>query len=97
MQALKKAKKPIPDDMVDKKQAYDIKMNMLVTLIQLGKLDMNGFVMINLGYIKQVKQSIIETKEMALIFKQASKLDLAKHAVVRIKLMTEEVAEVESG
>jgi hypothetical protein len=30
------------DDLVDRKNGYEIKMNMLVTMIQLGKLDMPG-------------------------------------------------------
>jgi hypothetical protein len=52
---------------------------------------------LNAEYIKQVKMFIIATKEQAVIFKQNGRLDIAKIAIIRIKLMNEEVAEVESG
>jgi hypothetical protein len=39
----KKNGKSVPDELVDKKQAYELRMNILVTLIQIGKLDMDGF------------------------------------------------------
>lgn len=62
---------------------------MLITMIQMGKLDMPG-------YISQVKKAISETKDVALVFKKHNRLDLAKIAIVRIKIMTDEVNEVES-
>ena len=84
------SKKLVPDELQDKKNAYEIRMNMLVTMVQLGKLTMEG-------YIQQVKKSIVETKKMAIEFKHAQKLDLAKRAMTRIKLMTAEVEEVEQS
>jgi hypothetical protein len=36
-------------------------------------------------------------KEQAVIFKQSGRVDLAKLAMIRIRLMNDEVAEVESG
>ncbi|KAJ3261279.1 Coiled-coil and C2 domain-containing protein 1B [Chytriomyces hyalinus] len=88
--ALKVAKKPIPDDLVDRKNGYEIRMNMLVTLVQLGTLTMPA-------YIANVKSSIAVTKKHALLFKTNNKIELAKQAMVRIKAMTEEVAEVEQA
>ncbi|KAI8835669.1 hypothetical protein BJ741DRAFT_549668 [Chytriomyces cf. hyalinus JEL632] len=88
--ALKVSKKPIPDDLVDRKNGYEIRMNMLVTLVQLGTLTMPA-------YIANVKSSIAVTKKHALLFKTNNKIELAKQAMVRIKAMTEEVAEVEQA
>lgn len=64
-------------------------MNMLVTSIQLGTMDMPG-------YLRLVKDSITKTKGIALAFKKGNRLDLAKKALVRVKMMTSEVDEVES-
>nr|KAJ3421690.1 Coiled-coil and C2 domain-containing protein 1B [Polyrhizophydium stewartii] len=87
---LQAAKKPVPDDLSDRRTAYEIRMNMLVTLVQLGKLSMED-------YIGQVKASIAETKKAALDFKRAGRIDLAKQALMRMKLMTAEVEEVEQA
>ncbi|KAJ3328667.1 hypothetical protein HDU91_004051, partial [Kappamyces sp. JEL0680] len=78
------------EELLDQKNGYEIRMNMLVTMIQLGKLNMPG-------YVKQVKESIAKTKATALEFKKQGKLELAKQAMVRIKLMSAEVEEVEAG
>jgi hypothetical protein len=43
-----------------------------------------------------VKQAIPATKQQALEFKKRGQLELAKKALVRVKLMTAEVEEVES-
>ncbi|KAJ3233236.1 Coiled-coil and C2 domain-containing protein 1B [Chytriomyces hyalinus] len=88
--ALKVAKKPIPEDLLDRKNGYEIRMNMLVTLVQLGTLTMPA-------YIANVKSSIAVTKKHALLFKNHNKIELAKQAMVRIKAMTDEVAEVEQA
>lgn len=50
-----------------------------------------------LDYIAKVKKSLEETKKLALVFKKAGKMDEAKKAMARIKLMTQEIEEVESG
>ena len=47
-------------------------------------------------YISMVKDSIQKTKAMALQFKKLDRLELAKQAITRIKIMTVEVAEVEN-
>ena len=41
-----------------------------------------------------MQESIIKTKSLALTFKNAGRLDLAKQALVRVKVMTAEVDEV---
>ncbi|KAI8903968.1 hypothetical protein EDD86DRAFT_195159 [Gorgonomyces haynaldii] len=88
LQEIQQLKGKPSDDLMDKKQAYEFRMNLLVTLIQLGKLDMPG-------YCQQVNQSIAETKKLALLFKKHGRLDLAKKALQRVKLMTEEMQQVE--
>jgi hypothetical protein len=40
--SLKVSKKPIPDDLQDMKSAYEIKMNLLITMVQMGTLTMPG-------------------------------------------------------
>ena len=76
--------------MQDLKSAYEIKMNMLVTSIQIGALDMPR-------YLKQVKDAIVVTKKQALEFKKIGRMDLANQALIRFKLMTTEVQEVEDS
>ncbi|EGF81497.1 hypothetical protein BATDEDRAFT_34789 [Batrachochytrium dendrobatidis JAM81] len=83
-------RKPIPEEIQDKKTAYEIRMNLLVTLIQLGKLDMTS-------YVAQVKTSITTTRTAAMEFKRAGRMDLVKQALIRVKLMTAEMEEVEQS
>ncbi|KAJ2993250.1 hypothetical protein HDV02_002562 [Globomyces sp. JEL0801] len=80
----------VPEDLNFQKSGYEIKMNMLVTSIQMGMLDMPG-------YCKSVKEAMVVAKENALEFKKRGKLDLAKQALTRLKLMTSEMAEVEAA
>lgn len=76
---------------------------MLVMSIQLGNLDMpskNSPLQTNrknLAYINQVKAALAHTKTIALQFKKGGRLDLAKKAMVRIKLMEGEISEVENN
>ncbi|KAJ3050850.1 Coiled-coil and C2 domain-containing protein 1B [Rhizophlyctis rosea] len=85
--AAQAARKPV-DDLMDRKTSYEIRMNLLVTLVQAGSLSMSD-------YVKKCKEAIASTKTAALTFKKAGKLELAKQAMTRIKLMTDEVEEVE--
>jgi hypothetical protein len=78
------------DDLLDLKSGYEIKMQMLVTAIQIGTLDMPK-------YLSQVKVAIQDTKTVAVAFKKHGKMDLAKQAMTRIKIMTAEVEEVEAN
>ncbi len=90
IESLERSHKPVPEDILDLKSAYEIKMNMLVTNIQLGKLDMAG-------YLAMVKKDIEEAKNAALQFKKIGNLDLANRALIRLKLMKAEVSEAESN
>ena len=83
-------RKKIPDELQDAKMAYEIKMNMLVSMVQLGTLTMPM-------YLEKLKMSIQNTKSLAIKFKQAGRLDEARKAMTRIKLMTQEVEEVEQA
>lgn len=65
-------------------------MQMLVTAIQLGTLDMPK-------YLGQVKAAILATKTIAVVFKKNGRIELAKQAMSRIKIMTAEVEEVEAN
>ncbi|ORX79251.1 hypothetical protein K493DRAFT_342720 [Basidiobolus meristosporus CBS 931.73] len=78
------------DDLLDRQQALDIKMNMLVIQVQTGQLTMDG-------YLQQVREAIRSTKRLALIFKNHQNMELAKHALARIKTMSQEVEEAEKA
>ena len=47
------------------------------------------------AYIAQVKGALASTKKAALDLKQAQRLDLAKRALQHIKIMQDEIAEVD--
>jgi hypothetical protein len=83
-------RKKIPDELQDAKMAYEIKMNMLVSMVQMGTLTMPA-------YLERLTKSIQDTKALAVKFKQAGRLDEARKAMTRIKLMTQEVDEVEQA
>ena len=40
--ALQAAKKPVPEDLIDRKSGLELRMNLLVTMVQLGSLTMDG-------------------------------------------------------
>ncbi|CAG8592425.1 4859_t:CDS:2, partial [Ambispora gerdemannii] len=82
--------KPVSDDLVDRKQALEIKMNLLVIQVQTGQLTMEK-------YLDQVRKSILNFKKLALFFKQAGKLEEAKRALARSKIMEKEIKEVEEA
>ncbi|ORZ02963.1 hypothetical protein BCR43DRAFT_482474 [Syncephalastrum racemosum] len=74
------------DDLMDRKQALDIKMNMLVIQVQTGMLDMDT-------YLDNVRKRMERDRELAVIFKKHNRLDLAKAALTRKKIMQNEVEE----
>ncbi|KAJ3217457.1 Coiled-coil and C2 domain-containing protein 1B [Dinochytrium kinnereticum] len=88
--SLQAARKAVPEDLNDRKMGLELRMNLLVTLVQVGKLTMPD-------YIASVKASIATSKKQAISFKAMNKMDLAKQALKRVKLMTEEVEEVEQA
>ncbi|KAJ2962085.1 hypothetical protein NQZ79_g2781 [Umbelopsis isabellina] len=80
----------VPDDLMDQKQALEIKMNMLVIQVQTGLLTMEQ-------YLANVEARMEQDKKCALIFKRAGRLDLAKQALRRKKIAQEEVEEAKAA
>lgn len=80
----------VPDDLMDQKQALEIKMNMLVIQVQTGGLSIEQ-------YLANVKARIEQDKKCALTFKRAGRLDLAKQALRRKKIAQDEVDEAEAA
>ncbi|RIA99742.1 hypothetical protein C1645_746568 [Glomus cerebriforme] len=87
---LEAQRKSVPDDLTDRKNALEIKQNLLVIQVQTGQLTMDK-------YLDQVRASIISCKKLALVFKKAGKLEEAKKALGRSKIMESEVKEVEEA
>lgn len=80
----------IKEDLMDRKQAIEIKMNMLVIQVQTGMLDMNT-------YLDSVQKRMDQDRRLALIFKKHNRLDLAKAALVRKKIMQDELDEAKAA
>ncbi|KAI9265020.1 hypothetical protein BDA99DRAFT_507483 [Phascolomyces articulosus] len=74
------------EDLMDRKQGLDIKMNMLVIQVQTGVLDMDT-------YLSNVRKRMDRDRQLALIFKKHNRLDLAKIALARKKIMQDEIDE----
>nr|CAG8436958.1 13447_t:CDS:2 [Entrophospora candida]CAG8438916.1 6698_t:CDS:2 [Entrophospora candida] len=87
---LEAQRKPIPEDLLDRQNELEIKMNLLLISVQTNELTMAE-------YIERVKASIVNCKKLALFFKKAGKLDEAKKALRRSKIMEDEVKEVEEA
>ncbi len=75
------------EEAIDRKHAIEIKLNMLVVLVQTGQLTMEM-------YLENVAKSIKRTKQLALLLSKLGRNDLAKKALKRIKIMQAEVDEV---
>ncbi len=86
IEKLSSQRQKVPEELEDLKNSYQIKMNMLVAMVQTGALTMEK-------YVSQVEESIEWTKKMALSFKKAGRIDEARKAMIRVKLMTQEVEE----
>ncbi|KAI9323183.1 hypothetical protein BX666DRAFT_1848096 [Dichotomocladium elegans] len=78
------------EDLLDRRQALEIKMNMLVIQVQTGMLDMDT-------YIQNVRKRMDRDRQLALIFKKHNRLDLAKGALARKKIMQDEIEEAEAA
>ncbi|KAJ1562221.1 Coiled-coil and C2 domain-containing protein 1B [Nowakowskiella sp. JEL0078] len=85
--SLESAKTDIPSELVDRKTAYEERANLLVLMVQLGRLSMEEFV-------SNLDKSIAATKQHAVSFKRFGRMDMAKAALVRVKQMEKEVDEV---
>lgn len=86
IEKLSSQRQKVPEELEDLKNSYQIKMNLLVAMVQTGALTMEK-------YVSQVEESIEWTKKMALSFKKAGRIDEARKAMIRVKLMTQEVEE----
>lgn len=86
--ALSKSK--AKEDFMDRKQALEIKMNMLVIQVQTGMLDMET-------YLKDVEKRMEQDRRLALVFKKNNRLDLAKAALTRKKIMQDELDEARAA
>ncbi|KAK4520318.1 uncharacterized protein ATC70_008451 [Mucor velutinosus] len=85
-----KSGKQQKDDMQDRKQALEIKMNMLVIQVQTGILDMDT-------YLENVQKRMDADRRLAIVFKKHNRLDLAKAALVRKKIMQDELDEARAA
>ncbi|KAI9023819.1 hypothetical protein CLU79DRAFT_748331 [Phycomyces nitens] len=74
------------DALLDRKQQLEIKMNMLIIQVQTGMLDMDT-------YLAAVQTRMDRDRQLAVLFKQHKRLDLAKEALMRKKLMQDELTE----
>ncbi|KAJ3013272.1 Coiled-coil and C2 domain-containing protein 1B [Thoreauomyces humboldtii] len=89
IRALTMARKPIPEDMTDRKMMYPIRMQLVMMRVQ-GGLSMEE-------YVAEVKMCSTVTVKWAAIFKKAGKTDLLSQALRRVKWMKDEVDEVEAA
>lgn len=80
----------VKEDLMDRKQAIEIKMNMLVIQVQTGILDMDT-------YLSNVQKRMDADRRLALIFKKHGRLDLAKAALTRKKIMQDELDEARAA
>ncbi|CEP08021.1 hypothetical protein [Parasitella parasitica] len=78
------------EDLLDRKQSLEIKMNMLVVQVQTGILDMST-------YLENVQKRMEADRRLALVFKKNNRLDLAKAALTRKKIMQDEVDEAKTA
>ena len=78
------------EDLMDRKQALEIKMNMLVIQVQTGLLDMET-------YLANVQKRMEADRRLAILFKKHNRLDLAKAALARKKIMQDEVDEAKAA
>ncbi|KAI9202214.1 uncharacterized protein BJ171DRAFT_426795 [Polychytrium aggregatum] len=85
---IKSQRKSVPEDLTFRLQSFEMRMDMIVTLVSCGSLTMQG-------YVDKLKAAIPREKSNALKFKKAQKLDLARVALNRVKLMEGEVSEIE--
>ncbi|KAL7317908.1 hypothetical protein PS15m_004203 [Mucor circinelloides] len=85
-----KSGKQQKDDLQDRKQALEIKMNMLVIQVQTGILDMDT-------YLENVQKRMDADRRLAIVFKKHNRLDLAKAALVRKKIMQDELDEARAA
>ena len=84
----KAEKRTISEDLVERKESWTLKRSMLETQVETGQLQISE-------YIDMLKKAMTKEKQRALRFKEGNRLDLAKKTVYRIKLMKQELSELE--
>ncbi|KAI9591033.1 hypothetical protein BDF19DRAFT_417542 [Syncephalis fuscata] len=90
IQTLLQSKPFNSDELRDRLQAVQIKLNMLVLQVQTGALTLPT-------YIQSVRQCADQTKQQAILFKRSNRMDKAREALNRLKIMQQEIAEVEQA
>ncbi|CAG8565829.1 8542_t:CDS:2, partial [Diversispora eburnea] len=88
--SLQTQQKSVPEDLLDRKSAIQIKTNLMEIQVQTGQLTIDK-------YMDNVKNYIVNCKKLALIFKKAGRLEEAKKLLSRSKLMEGEVKEIEEA
>ncbi|KAL1919989.1 uncharacterized protein VTP21DRAFT_1135 [Calcarisporiella thermophila] len=78
------------EDQLDRKQALEVKMNLLVLQVQMGQLTMEA-------YLDQVRVAAGKARRLALLLKKHNKIEEAKQSLRRAKIMEEEVEEAEKA
>ncbi len=81
-------RKEPPEDLVDRKQQIDLKLNLLQIQVQTGQLTMEA-------YMEQLQQKIENERKTAAQLVKAGKREWAKLALVRVKIMEKELASAE--
>jgi hypothetical protein len=79
-------RKPIPPEIEDRKMQIEIKIQMMVFMIENGDLDMPL-------YLSQLEEEISEIQKSIGLFERFGKLDLLKRAQTRLKIMSTELAD----
>ncbi|KAI9001901.1 hypothetical protein BC832DRAFT_593754 [Gaertneriomyces semiglobifer] len=79
-----------PPDLLDLKMQYELRLNTLVLLVQTGGLSMER-------YVQDLEDAIKKTKTYAVEFKKGGRIEMAKKALKRVKIMQGEVDEVKAA
>lgn len=90
IQSYQSKSQPIPDDLEFRRGDYQLKLDLLVMMVQTGQLTPEG-------YADKLKECVGVQKKLALLFKSLGKMDMAAKVLMRIKLMEKEIAELTGG
>jgi hypothetical protein len=90
IQTYQSKSQPVPDDLEFKRADYQLKLDLLVMMVQTGQLNPEG-------YAEKLKGCVGVQKKLALVFKNLGRMDMAAKVMTRIKLMEKEIAELTEG
>jgi hypothetical protein len=90
IEAYEAKKQPVPEELTDRLQQVEIKMSVLVLSVQTGQLTVEV-------YLETLKKAITTEKQRALKFKKENKINAAKCALNRMKIMEEEVENIKKS